>query len=590
MRFAVAFAVAVCGLWGQSLTEPLPMIAGDPLQALRLSLASGPGRATVERVAAEGAEFNEALKLTTSALPSNEWDIRVRTLGAAAVKRDDAVLATFWLKCLEPTNGECVVRLNVERRDSPYTKSYSQPLLAGPDWRQFKIYFQMAEDYAPGGYYVDFWFSQQTQVALLGGVAVNNYGPGVKAVDLGLDPLYEGAAPDAPWRAAAEERIEQIRKGDLAVEVVDGEGNPVPGAEVRARMTRHAFGWGTAIAADLLLGERRSASGTDVENYRRMFLENFNMVVFENDLKWPQWEANRARALNGIQWMLDHGITKIRGHNLVWPNWQYLPADLSKLQSDPEALRKRVLDHIQDEVAATRGSVQEWDVLNEPYTNKALQQILGDAEMAAWFKKAREYDPGVALFVNDYNILAANGADIAHRNGYYDIIRYLIEQEAPLDGIGMQGHFGSPTPPEMMRWILDRFAPFGKQIEITEFDFNTKDEALQAAFTRDLLITAFSHPAVTNFLMWGFWEGSHWLPQGAMVRKDWSVKPNFEVWREMVYGKWWTDEKGAAGEDGVFRVRGFRGDYEVEAAQGERKGRAVVSIGTEGASVKVVLN
>ncbi|MBI5280436.1 MAG: endo-1,4-beta-xylanase [Candidatus Solibacter usitatus] len=590
MRFLAVLAGVTCGLWGQSPTQPVPLIAGDPLQALRLTLGSGPGRATAERVAAEGAGFNEALKLTTTALPANEWDIRVRALGAAAVKKDDAVLATFWLKCVEPADGECVIRLNVERRDSPYTKSYSQPVLAGPEWKQFKIYFQMAEDYAPGGYYVDFWFSQQRQVALLGGITVDDYGQGVKGVDLGLDPLYEGAAADAPWRAAAEERIEKLRKGELVVEVVDAEGNPVPGAQVRARMTRHAFGWGTAIAADLLLGERRSASASDVENYRRLLLENFNMVVFENDLKWPPWEANRARALSGIQWMLDHGITKIRGHNLVWPNWQYLPKDLAELQSDPEALRKRVLDHIQDEVTATRGSVQEWDVLNEPYTNKALQKILGDAEMAAWFKKAREYDPGVALFINDYSILSANGADIAHRNGYYEIIRYLGELEAPVDGIGMQGHFGSPTPPEVMLRILDRFAQLGKPIEITEFDFNTKDERLQAAFTRDLLTTAFSHPAVTNFLMWGFWEGSHWLPQGAMVRRDWSAKPNFEAWREMVYGRWWTDEKGAAGEDGVYRVRGFQGDYEIEAALGERVGKATVSIGAAGTSVKVVLN
>jgi endo-1,4-beta-xylanase len=590
MRLAAWLACAVLPLRAQSPTHPVPVLSGDPLQVLKLSLASGPGRATVARAPVEGMDFSEALELTTSALPANEWDMRVRAPGASAAAKDDTVLAAFWLRCVSPENGECIVKLNVERRDSPYTKSYSQPFLAGPGWKKYKVCFQMADDYAPGGYYVDFWFSQQVQVAQLGGISLDNYGQGVKPEDLGLDPLYEGAAADAPWRAAAEERIEKIRKGDLAGQVTDAGGNPVTGAVVRMRMKKHAFGWGTAIAADLLLGKRGGVAAEDVENYRRTFLENFNMAVFENDLKWQGWESNRQRALDGVQWMQERGITKIRGHNLVWPGWRYLPEDVQKLQSDPEALRKRVLDHIQDEVSATRGMLLDWDVLNEPYTNRDLQNILGDEEMAAWFSKAREFDPDAKLFINDYNILAANGTDLAHRNGYFNIIRALDEQGAPVDGIGMQGHFGTPTAPETMLRILDRFHALGKPIEITEFDFNSRDEQAQAAFTRDLLITAFSHPAVSNFLMWGFWEGSHWLPQGAMVRKDWSTKPNYDVWREMVYGRWWTDETSVTGDEGVVGIRGFLGEYEVEVTAGGKSVILPAVLTSGGTAVQAVLN
>ena len=38
---------------------------------------------------------------------------------------------------------------------------------------------------------------------------------------------YAGQAADAPWRAAADARIEQYRKGDLAVTVIDAAGHPV---------------------------------------------------------------------------------------------------------------------------------------------------------------------------------------------------------------------------------------------------------------------------------------------------------------------------------------------------------------------------
>ncbi len=360
------------------------------------------------------------------------------------------------------------------------------------------------------------------------------------------------------WREQANARIDKIRKGDLSVQVVDNRGRPVPNARVRVRMTRHAFGWGTAIAAQQLL-----AATPDAEKYRQAFLDNFNMAVFENDLKWPQWEQNRQRALDGIQWMRDHGITRIRGHNLVCPSWRWLPKDLRTLQDHPAALRARVLSHIKDTASATRGLLEDWDVLNEPYTNHDLIDILGAVEMAAWFKQAKEFDPSARLFLNDFGILSAR-RDLAHVDNFFETLEFLAAHGAPIEGIGMQGHFSTPVPPEKMLETLDRFAKLNKPIRITEFDFNTPDEQLQAEFTRDLLTVCFSHPRVDAFLMWGFWEGRHWKPRGAMLRRDWSPKPNYEVWRGLVHKQWWTDTTGVTSKDGTLTVRAFRGDYSIE--------------------------
>jgi hypothetical protein len=89
------------------------------------------------------------------------------------------------------------------------------------------------------------------------------------------------------------------------------------------------------------------------------------------------------------------------------------------------------------------------------------------------------------------------------------------------------------------------------------------DEALAADFTRDLLITCFSHPAYTGFVMWGFWEGSHWKPETALWRKDWSEKPAAKVWKEWVGGKWKTDVCLKSDKEGKVAFRGFYGRYEV---------------------------
>ncbi len=105
---------------------------------------------------------------------------------------------------------------------------------------------------------------------------------------------------------------------------------------------------------------------------------------------------------------------------------------------------------------------------------------------------------------------------------------------------------------------------------MTEFDINIADEDAQAQYTRDFMTAVFSHPSVTGFLMWGFWEGRHWLPSGAMFRRNWSIKPNGEAYKELVFREWWTDVEGVTGEDGIYRTRGFLGEYDVEATLGGR--------------------
>ncbi len=572
--------------FAQTLPSPVSLLAGDSVSSFQYSGPSqGPSSGAAETVPVEGMPFGTAWRLRTLSLPEtggNEWDLRIRARGAAAVAQGDKILAEFWMRCLEPAGGDCILRLNVERDESPWTKSISEPYPVGSEWRRFRVLFPMRESYAAGGYWIDFWMGQQVQVAEVGGIQLLNYGPEVTAEALGLDRFYEGAAADAAWRKAAEQRIEQIRKADMRIEVVTPEGAPVRGAEVRARLRRHAFGWGTAVAAERLLG-----TGEDSIRYRQFIPANFNMAVLENDLKWGPWEQNRNRALDALLWLRDNGVRRVRGHNLVWPGWQYMPDDVRNLAGDPEALRQRILARIRDVATAVRGQVVDWDVVNEPVANREVLDILGDAVMADWFTAAKESDPGARLFINEFAILSSNGANLRKQNAYYRMIEDLLARGAPVQGIGLQGHFDSATPPERMLEILDRFARLGLPIVITEFDFATGDEELQAQFTRDLMTLAFSHPAVTDFLMWGFWEGSHWKPQGAMIRQNWTEKPNYRVWRELVFERWQTDARGVTGSNGAFSFRGFKGEYEITVEAGGNSVQATAELAADGQVLRV---
>jgi hypothetical protein len=65
-------------------------------------------------------------------------------------------------------------------------------------------------------------------------------------------------------------------------------------------------------------------------------------------------------------------------------------------------------------------------------------------------------------------------------------------------------------------------------------------------------------------MTWGFWEGAHWKPSAAMIRRDWSTKPNYDAWNDLIYRQWWTDTSGVTAGDGTFRTRAFLGDYDIE--------------------------
>lgn len=142
----------------------------------------------------------------------------------------------------------------------------------------------------------------------------------------------------------------------------------------------------------------------------------------------------------------------------------------------------------------------------------------------------------------------------------------------PLSGIRRLGHgkstttaatrnAGALTSPERLLEILDRFAEFGLPIRITEFDVNVDDLQLQADYLRDFLTTVFGHPAVIGFQMWGFWENAHWRPEAALLRADWSEKPNALAYKQLLFEDWWTNAQGVTDDAGRFQTRAFYGDY-----------------------------
>jgi hypothetical protein len=79
----------------------------------------------------------------------------------------------------------------------------------------------------------------------------------------------------------------------------------------------------------------------------------------------------------------------------------------------------------------------------------------------------------------------------------------------------------------------------------------------------------FSHPAVKSFLFWGFWQGAHWLPDGALYDLDWNIRPHGEVYKDLVFNQWWTKDTTCTTDSaGAASFEGFLGTYRYTLTSG----------------------
>ena len=574
--------------YGQVLGKELIGPAG--LRAFKLVNKGGKVALSYPKV--EGHEFLEAIRADIRQIARTQWDIQLHTQTTSPIEQGDVLLATIYLRteysCEERSEGQ--VEFVFELASYPWTKCIKYMVRANCEWKKFYIPFLVGHTLAAGEAQITLRLGFAPQIVEIGGLSVKNFQKKLAFSDLPkIEVSYPGMAPDAPWRKAAEERIDRIRKGPLRVIVKSKAGQPVSGVKVNAKLVKHTFAFGTCVPSAILISD-----GND--EFKRIIPELFNIATLENDLKWvplsgdwgPDFTLDRAK--QGVKWLRNKGLM-VRGHTLVWPGWRYLPKFLHQYKNDPTRLRIEVQNHLRDLAAAMGGSLEHWDVVNEPINNHDILDILGPGVMVDWFKEVRAVEPSSKLFINDYAILSGGGGTTSHRDNYETIIKMLVDKGAPLDGIGMQSHFdGLLTGPDDMLAILDRYARYGVPIWATEYDVKIDDEEVSGKFTRDFYTTLFSHPSVEGIVMWGFWDGLHQDNNTPMYRRDWSLKPSGEAIRELLLKTWCTDASGTTDTQGAFTARGFLGEYVIQVNKAGKTKSINAQLKAGGSDVVVMID
>ncbi len=524
-------------------------------------------------------DFSQKIVLTSTRVGANPWDEGWGVKNKARIAAGDRVLIVFQVRSVGGTGDVNVMAENA----TTYAQEVFLTLNVSETWTTYYIPFQSNNTFGPDGMQFGMHLAKRLQTIELGGFTVLNYKQNVALADLPdltYRNQYEGFEADAPWRATAAERIEQLRKAPLNIEVKDSDGNPIPNAVIEVEMQQHEFGFGTAITAQRIAGNNGQ---NNIYQSRILDLDGrghgFNWVVFENDLKWPAWEDNwfvsNAEAGNAVQWVKDQGL-KLRGHTLVWPGLDNLPNDISQNTGNPDYIKNRVFNHMEEIMTylGIEGNVDEWDVINETVTNRSLQNIFAREEgyttgrelYVEIFEKAKEIDSNTGLWLNDFVTITVGNTG----GGQYDSLKLytqeLIEAGAPIDGLGFQGHIGaSPNGiPSVLATFDDFYDSFGLKAKVTEYDIDgSVSEELAANYLRDFMTATFSHPSMDGFLMWSFWDGAAWREGNNLFRRDWSRTPAADMFTDLVFNQWWTDETLMSDENGQIQLNAFKGDYEI---------------------------
>ena len=539
-----------------------------------------------------GQSFTTAFEVDVATVPPQFWHIQTLDRNEGVVTNGDIMRVEFSLRATAGSNPE--TSLVVQRTDD-YATLFTRNFQLSEQWQHFSFDIEANDDFGVDGLQAVFNAGFGIQTIEIGGFKWSNLSNTVDLEDLPSrfpSASYEGRGANEDWRESADQRIEDERKAPVTITVHDVNGVPLDGAVVSLRQNNHEFLFGSAINA---FDSKLDPNGNETAlKYQSEINRLFNAAVLENSAKWTSYLQDPARAQQGADFATDNGLY-LRGHNLIWPSREFMPDSVwaeydSRVVDDGTEsanawLTVTIEERFDEVLTAFDGQIPEWDVVNEPWSNHDVMDLLGDDIIVDWYQRVRDFDPGIKLVLNDFGIFASNGSATGHRDNF-EYWLGLLNDEGLLDVIGEQSHYNDSNLTDigvLGTLINDYNAQFDAPIAITEFDVNTKDETLQADYLRDYMTMAFSQSAVTEFLHWGFWESSHWLPDAALYRSDFSIKPNGQAYEDLVFGEWWTDVQGTT-RDGAVTTDAFRGTYDVIVQYDGQTYNATVTVDDSGTS------
>lgn len=442
-------------------------------------------------------------------------------------------------------------------------------------------------------------FVSQTGWALAAAAAVLFFQP-TKA-ETGVPESYRKAWSDPALVAAMEKNIEQYRKQEAQIELVDAQGQPIPNAPVEIQQKTHAFLFGCNA---FVLGQMGELNAKYEQMFSRLF--NFATVPFywegteptQGELRYQEGSRDiwrRPPPDRFLPFAKKYGIT-LKGHPLLWhslnPPW---------IPKDPEKLKKLYQKRFSEIAQRYADSILIWDVVNESLVCRKTYPLYSpDREYVAWaFQEAqRVFRPENILMINE--VQSVSHAGVGEKNAYFRQVRGLLDRGIQVEGIGFQFHFfseqalrphleGKVYQPDQLMKVYESFCQLGLPLYVTEITIPTamkNGQEIQAEVLQNLYRLWFSIPRMAGITYWNLADGTAYKSENeglaGLVDKNLDPKPSYLALERLIHHEWKTRLTATSDKEGKVTFRGFRGKYTIRVKAGQLEQEFEIELPAEG--------
>lgn len=262
------------------------------------------------------------------------------------------------------------------------------------------------------------------------------------------------------------------------------------------------------------------------------FKSNYNQLSAEYEMKMKGiWTSQSTYKWDNADYLVNFAIQnnmKVHGHALLW--YSSFPDWFKTAAYDSLNFENNVKTYIQTVVSRYKGKIVSWDVANEIFADNGSLRVDGFvyktfkdpiAFYGRCFQYARNADPDVKLFYNDYDQVLNS----AKRYSVSKMVERFKKDGFPIDGIGDQFHTTVWTSKATISNGLTDIARTGLLIHISELDirvnqnksnayvFTDAEQQKQADMYQSIVESFESLPQSQKFAIttWGITDKSTWL-------------------------------------------------------------------------------
>jgi endo-1,4-beta-xylanase len=172
--------------------------------------------------------------------------------------------------------------------------------------------------------------------------------------------------------------------------------------------------------------------------------------------------------------------------------------------------------HVKSVVEHFKGKVAEWDVVNEPFSQKhALYEngktglepniwfeAMGEKYLDLAFATAHTADPSAKLYLNDFGL----ENDGQRWDALLSLVKRLKQRGVPIDGVGFEAHVysdGDYIHADQLKKHMQTLASLGLLARVSEIDVtqdDAKEQTNQYILALDACLRA---PNCTSYSTWG---------------------------------------------------------------------------------------